>query len=301
MYKKLKYFNNLIKFVGINFSIFFINFSFAQNIDTIEQIKKNNIINIGYEQSVPFAYHTIDKSLIGYHIDICYNVAVRIKKELNLTNAKIEFINTENKSKTELIQTNKIDFDCGLNLATPDNLQQFTFHFPTFISSINVFSKKSSNLNNIEDLKNKKIVIVENSIESLIFKNINEKLKLQSQTIFSTNTTTAFIDFNNKKTDAIIVNNTLSFNEYLKMTNFEDYKYSVYSLKEQPISIINNKNQANFSKLINSELHKMYKSGEIAYLYQKWFQRDLIDYNKNLNKELSVSMQDIFRNPLPIY
>src|SRR5258708_7398101 len=126
---------------------------------TLKKIKETGTINIGYrDSSIPFSYLDDNQKPIGFAIDICSRIVEAVKKELKLDKLVVEFNPVTSSTRIPLLANGTIDLECGSTTNNPDRLKQVAFTNTHFLTATRFVSKKSSNLNSIDDLKGKSVV-----------------------------------------------------------------------------------------------------------------------------------------------
>src|SRR6266550_7857010 len=126
---------------------------------TLKKIKETGAITIGYrDSSIPFSYLDDNQKPIGFAIDICSKIVDAVKNELKLDNLEVEFNPVTSSTRIPLLANGTIDLECGSTTNNPDRLKQVAFTNTHFLTATRFVSKKSSNLNSIDDLKGKSVV-----------------------------------------------------------------------------------------------------------------------------------------------
>src|SRR5271156_2939771 len=126
---------------------------------TLKKIKETGTITIGYrDSSIPFSYLDDNQKPIGFAIDICYKNVDAVTQELKLDKLKVELNPLTSSARIPLLANGTIDLECGSTTNNADRLKQVAFTNTHFLTATRFVSKKSSNLNSIDDLKGKSVV-----------------------------------------------------------------------------------------------------------------------------------------------
>src|SRR6202051_1676743 len=126
---------------------------------TLKNIKETGAITIGYrESSIPFSYLDDSQKPIGYAMDICYKIVEAVKKELKLDNLEDKLNPVTPSTRIPLMANGTIDLECGWTTNNAERQKQVSFTKPPFLTGGRFVSKRSSNLNSIDDLKGKSVV-----------------------------------------------------------------------------------------------------------------------------------------------
>ena len=68
-------------------------------------------------------------------------------------------------------------------------------------------------------------------------------------------------------------------------------------LTTEPLAIMLPKNDAAFKKLVDNEMRRMIKTGEINALYDKWFTQPIPSAQHSLNLPASYLLKDFWKYP----
>jgi glutamate/aspartate transport system substrate-binding protein len=76
-----------------------------------------------------------------------------------------------------------------------------------------------------------------------------------------------------------------------------DYEIVGEYLSDDPYGPMMRRDDPAFKKLVDNTLAAIYKSGEAAAIYNKWFNNPVPPKGVNLNVPLGTTQQNLFRNP----
>src|SRR5712672_4743955 len=126
---------------------------------TMKTIRETGAITLAYrESSIPFSYLDDSQKPIGFAIDICYKIVEAVKQELKLDKLEVKLTPVTPSTRIPLLANGTIDLECGSTTNNPERLKQVAFTNTHFLTATRFVSKKSSNLNSIDDLKGKSVV-----------------------------------------------------------------------------------------------------------------------------------------------
>src|SRR5246127_456784 len=125
---------------------------------TLKNIKETGAITLGFrDSSIPFSYLDDNQKPIGFAMDICYKIVDAVKKELKLDKLEVRLNPVTSSSRIPLLANGTIDLECGSTTNNADRQKQVAFTNTHFLTATRFVSKKSSNLNSIDDLKGKSV------------------------------------------------------------------------------------------------------------------------------------------------
>jgi glutamate/aspartate transport system substrate-binding protein len=79
--------------------------------------------------------------------------------------------------------------------------------------------------------------------------------------------------------------------------NPKQFAISSEALSIEPYGIMLRKDDTEFKKVVDAAMTKIYKSGEGAKIYAKWFTKPIPPRNINLNIPMSPQLKKVMANP----
>ncbi|TKX30694.1 cysteine ABC transporter substrate-binding protein [Campylobacter estrildidarum] len=173
-------------------------------INSLEKIKQNGVVRIGvFGDKPPFGYVDEKGKNQGYDVYL----ARRIAKELLGDENKVQFVLVEAANRVEFLKSNKVDIILANFTQTLERAEQVDFCLPYMKVALGVVTPKDSTIHNIENLKDKILLINKGTTADAYFtKNYPDIKTLKYDQ--NTETFAALID---KRGDALSHDNTLLF------------------------------------------------------------------------------------------
>lgn len=69
------------------------------------------------------------------------------------------------------------------------------------------------------------------------------------------------------------------------------------ALSVEPYGIMLRRDDPDFKKVVDAEMTRIYKSGEIKAIYDKWFLKPIPPKGVNLNLPMSAAFEKVVQNP----
>ena len=249
----------------------------AEKIDTLKRIRETGVITLGVrETSVPFSFLDAQKQPQGYSVDLCLRAAEAIKTELKLPRLEVKFLPVSSANRIPALVDGKIDLECGSTTNTRDRQKQVAFAYTTFVAGIKMLAKKSSNVNSMEDLRGKSVVVTVGTTSEKIVKTMNDERVLKISIIESKDHGESFKAVEDGRAIAFPMDDVLLYGLISKSKKPDDFAVVGKYLSVEPYAIMMRRDEPQFEKIVNKALVELFASGEIRRLYAKWFNtRDL--------------------------
>jgi glutamate/aspartate transport system substrate-binding protein len=263
----------------------------AVKIDTLKRIRDTGTILIGVrESSVPFSFVDAQKQPQGYSVDLCLKVAEQIKNDLKMKNLEVKFVPVSSANRIPALLEGKIDLECGSTTNTRDRQKQVAFAYTTFVAGIKMLAMKSSNVNSVEDLRGKTIVVTTGTTSEKMMKQLNDERLLKLNIIESKDHNDSFKAIEDGKAVAFPMDDVLLYGLISKSKSPETFAVVGKYMSVEPYAIMMRKDEPQVERIVNRALVDLFQSGEIRKLYNKWFTtRDLtVPLNQYLKEAFLV-------------
>ena len=266
---------------------------------TLKKIKETGIINIGYrDSSIPFSYLDDNQKPIGFAIDICSGIVDAVKKELKLDKLTVEFNPVTSSTRIPLLANGTIDLECGSTTNNADRLKQVAFTNTHFLTATRFVSKKSGNLNSIDDLKGKSVASTSGTTNIKQLTEANAARNLGINIIPAKEHAESFLMVETDRAVAAVLDDILlaSFVAGSKDPSAYVISKDAFS-KPEPYGIMMRKDDPAFKKVVDAATSALYKSADGQKLYDKWFMQKIPPKGLNLNAPISAELKHEFAVP----
>jgi glutamate/aspartate transport system substrate-binding protein len=249
----------------------------APKIDTLQRIRDTGAVTLGVrESSVPFSFLDAQKQPQGYSVDLCLKVAEAIKAELKLPRLEIKYLPVSSANRIPSLVEGRIDLECGSTTNTRDRQKQVAFAYTTFVAGIKMLARTSSNVNSIEDLRGKSVVVTVGTTSEKIVKSMNDERVLRMTIIESKDHGESFKAVEEGRAVAFPMDDVLLYGLVSRAKKPDDFAVVGKYLSVEPYAIMLRRDEPQFERIVNRALIDLFTSGEIRRIYAKWFTtRDL--------------------------
>ncbi|MBI1777848.1 MAG: amino acid ABC transporter substrate-binding protein [Proteobacteria bacterium] len=254
---------------------------------TLKKIKESGTIIIGHnEDSPPFSSIGQDGKPMGYSIDLCLKIAEGVKAELAIDKLQVKFLAVNGQTRTPLLVNGTIDLVCATTTNTLTRQKQIDFLATMFITGNRLLVKKGSGIREIEDLKGKTVSANQGTTNELVLKDLDKKLNLGIKHLATKDQPQGWLALETGRTDAHMTDEVVAFGLIAKAKNPEQYEVTGRLLSFDPYAIVVRRDDSAFRLVGNRVLADLFRSGEIATIYDKWL--------STINFPLSDMMKTVF-------
>jgi glutamate/aspartate transport system substrate-binding protein len=266
---------------------------------TLKKIKETGTITIGYrDSSIPFSYLDDNQKPIGFAIDICAKIVEAVKQELKLDKLEVVFNPVTSSTRIPLLANDTIDLECGSTTNNADRLKQVSFTNTHFLTATRFVSKKSSNLNSIDDLKGKSVASTSGTTNIKQLTEANAARNLGINIIPAKEHAESFLMVETDRAVAAVLDDILlaSFVAGSKDPNAYFISSDAFS-KPEPYGIMMRKDDPTFKKVADAATSALYRSPDGLKLYDKWFMQKIPPKGLNLNAPIGAELKHEFAKP----
>jgi glutamate/aspartate transport system substrate-binding protein len=266
---------------------------------TLKKIKESGVINIGYrDSSIPFSYLDDNQKPIGFAIDICLRIVDAVKTELKLDKLSAEFNPVTSSTRIPLLANGTIDLECGSTTNNPDRLKQVAFTNTHFLTATRFVSKKSANLQSIDDLKGKTVVSTSGTTNIKQLTETNAARNLNLNIVPAKEHAESFLMVETDRAVAVVLDDILLASFVAGSKDPDAYVMSKDAFsKPEPYGIMLRRDDPAFKKVADAATAALFTGGEGQKLYDKWFMQKIPPKGLNLNSPISPELKAEFAKP----
>ena len=258
---------------------------------TLKRVRDTATITIGVrESSVPFSFIDSQKQPQGYSVDLCLKVADAVKSELKLPRLDVRFVAVTSSNRIAMIKDGKVDLECGSTTNTRERQKDVAFAYTTFVAGIRMLAKKSSNINGIEDLRGKTIVVTRGTTSEKMLRRMNEERVLKLTILESKDHDESFAAVAEGRAAAFPMDDVLLYGLISRAAKPDEFAVVGKYLSGEPYAIMLRKDEPALERLVDRTLNEMFQSGEIRKVFARWF----------ATKDLTVPMNQYLREAFAV-
>lgn len=265
---------------------------------TLKKIKDSGSITIGHrDASLPLSYLDDNGKPIGYAMDLCHRIVDAVKKDLKMSKLDVKYQLVTSANRIPLMANGTIDLECGSTTNNLEREKQVWFTMTHFVTANKFVSKRSAKLSKLDDLKGKTVVSTAGTTNIKQLTQLNEDRKLGMNIVSANGHPEAFQMVESGRAAAFVMDDILLYGLVANSKNPKQFAISKEALSVEPYGIMVRKDDSEFKKVVDAAMTKIYKSGEGARIYAKWFTKPIPPRNINLNIPMSPQLKKVMANP----
>ncbi|MBD9398993.1 glutamate/aspartate ABC transporter substrate-binding protein [Pseudomonas sp. PDM11] len=271
----------------------------AELTGTLKKIKDSGTITLGHrDSSIPFSYYgDTSKQPVGYSHDLQLKVVEELKKELEMPDLKVRYNLVTSQTRIPLVQNGTVDLECGSTTNNIERQRQVDFSVGIFEVGTRLLTKKSSGVNDFEDLKGKNVVTTAGTTSERLLKAMNAEKKMGMNVISAKDHGESFLMLESNRAVAFMMDDALLAGEMAKAKKPDDWHVVGTPQSFEIYGCMVRKGDEGFKKVVDKAISDTFASGEINDIYNKWFQQPVPPKGLNLNFPMSEELKKLIANP----
>ena len=245
----------------------------AQTVDgLVRKIRDTKTLTIGHrETSIPHSYIDNSQKVVGYSIDLCLKIADALKQELSLPDLEVKYVPVNIQNRMALVSNGTVDLECGSTVNTLARQKQVDFTLIPFIAADRVMVKKDSGIKEVEELNGKVAAVPQASTSEKVLSELVNAKKLNIRINQIRDHADALIAVESGRVDAYVTDDIILYGLATKAREPGSLVVVGRALSYAPYGIMIQKNNPTLLLVANRTLARLFRSGELAAIYTKWF------------------------------
>ncbi|MFM8898930.1 MAG: amino acid ABC transporter substrate-binding protein [Burkholderiales bacterium] len=270
----------------------------AQTTDTLKKIKDTGAVTVGVRESSGALSYTLGNGVFaGYHVEICQRVLADVQKQLGLAKLDIKYQPVTSQNRIPLVQNGTVDIECGSTTNNATRQKDVAFAVTTFVEEVRIAVKANSGINGIGDLVGKKVATTTGTTSVQTLRKHERANNVNFEEVFGKDHGDSFLLLESGRADAFVMDGAILAGNISKSKNPADFKIVGEVLSVEPIAIMLRKDDPAFKKAVDDTIKGLFKSGEIAKVWDKWFLQPIPPSNTKVGLAVSASTKDAWANP----
>jgi len=265
---------------------------------TLKKVKDTGTITIGHrDSSIPFSYYDDKQQVVGYAVDLCMRIVDAVKAELKMPNLQVKLNPVTSATRIPLMANGTIDLECGSTTNNLEREKQVSFTITHFVTANRYVAKKASGVNSLADLKGKTVVSTAGTTNIKWLTATNNEQKLGMNIVAAKDHAEAFLMVDTGRAAAFFMDDILLYGLVANSKDPKSWAIGSEAYTVEPYGIMLRKDDPAFKKVVDGAMTRIYKSGDINGIYEKWFLKPVPPKGINLNVPMSAQFKKVVEHP----
>jgi glutamate/aspartate transport system substrate-binding protein len=270
----------------------------AAHADTLKKIKDTGAITIGARESSGALSFTLgDGKYAGFHTEMAQRVAADLQKQLGLSKLDVKWQPVTSQNRIPLVQNGTVDLECGSTTNNAARQKDVAFAVTTYVEEVRIATKANSGIQSIANLTGKKVATTTGTTSVQHLRKHERGANVNFDEVYGKDHADSFLLLESGRADAFVMDGQILAGLISKSKNPADFKVVGEVLSVEPIACMMRKDDPAFKKAVDDSIKNMIKTGDLAKLYDKWFNQPIPPSNTKVGLPLSEATKAAWANP----
>jgi glutamate/aspartate transport system substrate-binding protein len=240
---------------------------------TLQKINDSGTIVLGHRQaSPPFSFIVDnDKQPKGYSIDLCLHIVEAVKQKLSRPDLTVKYIPLTTEDRLAKVAAGIVDIECGNTTNALSFEEQVDFTNMTFVTGASLLLPAGSSTQSVGDLGGKQVSVVEHTTTETALRNRLQQELIDAKIILVKDHDQGMKMLEKGEVDVHAGDQIVLVGLARAAKDPNKFALAPELFTYEPYALPVRRNDADFRLVANRVLAKLYHSGQIAQVYDKWF------------------------------
>ena len=245
----------------------------AQGLDgRLKKIADTRTLTLAYRtDAAPFSFVDDKNQPMGYTVDLCKRVATLIEGQINVKGLQVKWVPVTSQNRFETIAKGQADLECGASTATLARMKLVDFSHYTFVDGTGLLTTNKAGIRSMSDVAGKRIGVVSGTTNERVVGDLDSRRKLGLTIVPMKTREEALAALEEGKVDAFASDKILLIGAGSKAKDPKSLVLLPEDLSFEPYAIALPRGDAGLRLAVNTALGHIYREGEIASIFSKWF------------------------------
>lgn len=271
----------------------------AQAGPLLDKVKSEGRLTLAHrDASIPFSYLDAEGKPIGYAIDICRQMARAIQQSIGLSQLPLDFVPVTSANRVEAVEQQQALLECGSTTNNASRREKVQFAIPHYIAGARLLVKASSPIDSLDSPTLQRLVSTKGSTPVSAVKRVARDKALKFTLSEAEGHLQALEMVERGEADAFVMDDVLLYGLAATRPDPKALKVVGRFITIEPLAIMYPKGDEALGKIINDEMRRLIRSGELEKIYTTWFQQPIPPNGAALNLPPSYLLRDLWKYPI---
>jgi glutamate/aspartate transport system substrate-binding protein len=239
---------------------------------TLQKINDTGTIVIGHSNaSPPFSYLDHNKQPAGYSIDLCLRIVEAVKQRLARPDLAVKYVDLIAEDRIAEVVDGTVDIECGITTNTLSRQEQVDFTSMIFITGASLLLPAGSTVQSVGDLGGKRVTVVEGTTTETALRERLQQGLVDAKVILIKEYDQGMKLLEKGEVDAFAADQIVLIGLARAAKDPGKFALAPELFTYEPYALAVRRNDADFRLAANRALAQLYRTGQIAQVYDKWF------------------------------
>ncbi|MFL9924879.1 amino acid ABC transporter substrate-binding protein [Herbaspirillum lusitanum] len=266
--------------------------------ETLRHMRETRTIVLAYREGLlPISGMDANRQTTGYALELCLRIAEATRLQLKLPQLKVEYLAVDGNNRFTALTERRADIECGNTTNSAQRREKYAFSQPHLFASTRMLVRADSGIRNWPDLLNRRVAVLKGGTAVPQVRRRSE-LRALNITLAEVNLLSeAIAMLQDGRVDAVVASDVSLLGRRAEMPRPETYIVTGEALSVEQYGLMMRKEDVDFKQIVNRELVRLFDSGEIYRIYDRWFMQPIDARHASLNLPMSPLLKQAIRFP----
>jgi glutamate/aspartate transport system substrate-binding protein len=242
----------------------------------LKEIRGTGAVRIGYRaDAIPFSYVGAGGHPVGYSLDLCAAIVDELAEELGQPNLRIAYVPVTPSDRIERVAAGAVDLECGSTTNTAERRRQVAFSPAIFITGTRIAVARGSAVRSIRDLAGRRVAVIRGTTNEAAAREFDRRNRFGLQFVVADGYREALALVAEGSSDALAADDVLLRGVLAEAGKAAEFRLVGDIVSFEPYGIAYPRDDAALAAVVDRTFRKLAASGEIVWIYNRWFVRRL--------------------------
>lgn len=244
----------------------------AELTGTLKAIRDRGSVIIGYVTDARLMSFTgPDGQPAGYSIDLCRAIAQDAARAAGLPEAKIQYVPVTLDNRFDMVTSGKVDIECATSTITLSRLEKVDFTHMTFVSGGALLVKRGSGIHKVAGLVDETVAVVPGTTTEKALRAALDRSFVNAKVVPVKDHVEGLAAVESGKASAYASDRVILVGLLLDSGKVDRLGLAEEPFSYEPYGFMVRRNDADFRLVANRTLARLYRSGEVLKIFERWF------------------------------
>lgn len=239
---------------------------------TLQKISDRGAIVLGHrDASPPFSFLDERKQPAGYSVDLCSRIAEAVKTKLGRPDLTVRYVPVSAESRFDKVADGTVDLECGNTSHTLSGQEHVDFTLMTFITGASLLLPAGSGIQNLGELGGKRVSVVEGTTTETALRDRLSQGLINAKVLPVKDHDAGIKMLEKGQVDAHAGDQLVLIGLARAAKDPNKFALAPEIFTYEPYALPLRRNDADFRLVADRALAQLYRTGQIAQIYDKWF------------------------------
>ena len=239
---------------------------------TLDKIRKSGTLTLGYiDGAAPFSYADANGEPRGYSVDLCRAVAAAVAAQLERPQLKTRWVKLTVQNRIDAVRKRQVDVECSTTTWTLARQRLVDFSLVTFVDGGSILTKaQDEGLRRLSDFRGRRIAVIGGTTTEKALRDALSGAMVQAELVNVGSRDEGLALLRGGKVDGFASDRTTLIGVVQRRAAGDAFRLLESDFSIEQYALMLPRNDADFRLAVNRGLARLYRSGEIDEIYERW-------------------------------